>query len=143
MSGKIKYLSVNTEVLKNIGIPGLILCISIGISVGISSYSTQKQISESSIDSNDLYVNEDGECCKDFEVGEHVIKITNIDYYKRNIESIDGYEIENVNLKPYLYWNCVTYVNDEPVSAVGTYNKEGNIEFNDFGTPVKELKKTK
>lgn len=138
MKGK-KELILDREILILLG---LMAC-AIGLDVAIECSDSQKQVIEEQIDSNDLYVNEDGECCKDFEVGEHVIKIDRIDAFKRNIDSVDGYEIENVKIKPYLYWNSVTYVNDEPVSAVGTYNKKGNIEFNDFGTPVKELKKTK
>lgn len=88
----------------------------------------------------DLYINCNGEYCKEFESGEHVLKVYKNSGFKHEYESIDGYTIEKIEFKPYRYRSEVTYVNDEDIIAIGELDKNNYIEFNDFGI-VKKLTK--
>lgn len=100
------------------------------------SYDNKTQIIETEAPDLDTFVNEEGQICCNFEPGEHKIKISRNDAYYHKINSIDGYNIESVDVNGWRDNNQVVYVNVEPVVAVGTLNKDGIMTFNDFGEVI-------
>ena len=115
---------------------------STGASIGYYSYNDQRQVIESTIDDNSVYTDEQGQIVCYFEPGQHVIRISRNDAYYHKYEAVDGYMIKEVEDKGWRDNNTVTYVNVDPVIAIGTTDKEGNITFNEFGT-ITEPKLTK
>ena len=88
----------------------------------------------------DLYINKDGEYCKTFEEGEHIIKVSRKTGGKHEYEEVEGYTIQSVEFKPYAYSSEVIYVNDEDIIAVGELDNNNLVEFNDFGKVRKKVK---
>lgn len=92
---------------------------------------------------DNMFIGEDGEIYCYFDVDEHIIKISIIDTYCYKGEKADGYVIKDVEINSWKDNNKITYVNDEPVIAKGKRDKKGQIEFNEFGSIVKENNKIK
>lgn len=132
---KFKNLKVNDDVkfyLCEIAIIGL-CCIS-----GVSYYSYEKQIQLVECETNDLdtFVNENGQICCNFDEGQHKIKVSRNDAYYHQINSVDGYSIESVDVNGWRDNNQVIYVNAEPVTVVGTKQKDGTVTFDNFGNVI-------
>ena len=90
-----------------------------------------------SIDDDDIFINENGELCKSYGVGEH--KITIIDSNESEYKSVPGYTINTAELNDLFSGDKIEYVNTDPVIAVGSLKEDGTtLEFKDFGESVKE-----
>ena len=133
---KIKNLNINKTIL----IPIVVIGIAVGATIGYCSYNYQHQICEENTNDSNIFMNENGDICRRFDIGEHVIEISRNDAFYRKIESVEGYYIDEVEINSWKYNNKVKYVNMKPVIAVST-SKNGQLEFNDFGTVEKEKSK--
>ena len=116
----------------------LATCLMVGAAYGTAgvyySYDNQKQINETNVSEKGFIMNENDELCYLFGIGEHEIKISRNDALYHKIEQIDGYEIKEVEINGWRDNNKVTYVNTKPVLVVVTYDKDGNMKLDDFGT---------
>ena len=84
-----------------------------------------------------LFINENGELCKSYGVGEH--KITIIDSNESEYKSVPGYTINTAELNDLFSGDKIEYVNTDPVIAVGSLKEDGTtLEFKDFGESVQE-----
>ena len=105
-----------------------------GASYAYYTYDNQKQISETNVNENSFIMNENDELCYLFGIGEHEIQISRNDALYHKMEQVDGYEIKEVEINSWRDNNKVTYVNTKPVLVVVTYDKNGNMKTDDFGT---------
>jgi len=128
---KIKKLRITNNFKYFLG-PVAILGILSVPAVFYYSYDNKSQV-ETTTDQLDTFINEEGQICCNFQPGEHKIKVSRNDAYYHQIESVEGYSIEQVNINGWRDNNQVIYVNTEPVTAIGTFNNEGISVFNDFG----------
>ncbi len=134
---KIKSLKINKNLLSSIAAATIVLGSYGGVAV-YYQYDNQQQISEKNINSNDIFMNENGEFCLRFEPGEHVIEISSNDALYHKIEAVEGYAISEVEINGWRDNNKAVYVNTEPVIVIATLDKNGKLEFNDFGEVVVE-----
>ena len=136
-------IRINREIKNVILAWSLVVC-SIGGSILYSSYENNTQICEeySTVTDSDIFMDEDGNYCKSFDVGEHHIRNSRNDLLPHTYDSIPGYTIDKVKSNNLLRNTVVEYTNTEPVIAVGTVKNvtaNGNIisdntlEFNNFG----------
>ena len=140
---KIKNLKFNSEMLSYI-ISGAIVLSLVGADIVYYCCEDKHQVCEeySNADDNDIFIDDNGNYCKNFDVGEHVIKISRNDAYFHDYDEVDGYTIKNVEIRGWRDNSKVVYVNTKPVTAIGKINSDGDIAFNDFGT-VQENTKNK
>ena len=96
-------------------------------------YENKKQVEVEKTNKDNIFMNENGEYCCRFEAGDHTIKISRNDAYYHKIQPVEGYAIQEVEIAGWRDNNKVIYVNTEPVIAIGTKDKDGEISFNDFG----------
>lgn len=134
---KIKNLKINKALLSSISAATIVLGIYGGAAV-YYQYDNQQQICEKNINSNDIFMNENGEFCLRFEPGEHIIKISSNDALYHKIEAVEGYTISEVEINGWRDNNKAVYVNTEPVIVIATLDKNGKLEFNNFGEVVVE-----
>ncbi len=106
---------------------------SVGFTLVYYLHENKQQINAPVIISENIFVNENGEYCYRFEPGQHSIKISRNDAVYHKIGEVDGYAIKEVEINGWRDNNKVTYVNVEPVIAIGTKDKDGFFYFNDFG----------
>lgn len=111
---------------------------AIGGSIIYYKYDNKEQICESDLDSNNIFIDENGKFNCYFDVGEHIIKISRNDAYYHKSEEIKGYTIKEVEINGWRDNNKITYVNTEPVIAIATEEENGKLEFNDFGKVLVE-----
>lgn len=97
-----------------------------------------KEIDDTDISLNDLEVSENGNIYYLFDVGEHKVKISRNDAWYRKIDSVDGYEIESVELMGWKDNSQVTYVNKVPVKVKMTDVIDGKRKFEEFGIVVEK-----
>lgn len=137
---KIKNLRIKKLSREDVAwlLAGEILLVGLG---GVATYyldNNQQQICEENVDSNDIFMNENGEFCLRFEPGEHVIEISSNDALYHKIEAVEGYAISEVEINGWRDNNKAVYVNTEPVIVIATLDKNGKLEFNNFGEVVVE-----
>lgn len=129
---KIKNLKINERLVTGV-LCGTIMIGTISAIAFYSSYDNKEQICETELSSDNLFIDEDGNFNCYFDVGEHIIQISRNDAYYYKSEEIEGYTIKEVVINGWRSNNKITYVNTEPVIAIATGEKNGNLEFNDFG----------
>ena len=95
---------------------------------------TTKQIQEADDLKTPTFTTEDGKTYGYFDVGEHTIKVSRNDVYTYRTEEIEGYTIKEVEVNSWRDNNQITYVNTVPVVVPATQSKDGEYEFNTFGT---------
>ncbi len=128
---KIKNFKISKDVVPYI-VSGIILVVATGGSVAYYCYENQEQIVVDSISNDDTFIDDDGNICHLFDVGEHRISISRNDKYC-NLEAPQGYTIESVKIGVFDN-NKIIYVNDEPVIAMATEINDKEAVFNNFGT---------
>ena len=106
---------------------------SVGFTLVYYLHENKQQINAPVIISENIFVNENGEYCYRFEPGQHSIKISRNDAVYHKIGEVEGYAIKEVEINGWRDNNKVTYVNVEPVIAIGTIDEDGIFYFNDFG----------
>lgn len=106
---------------------------SVGFTLVYYLHENKQQINAPVIISENIFVNENGEYCYRFEPGQHSIKISRNDAVYHKIGEVEGYAIKEVEINGWRDNNKVTYVNVEPVIAIGTKDEDGFFYFNDFG----------
>ena len=116
-----------------------ILSISLfaGSLVGTALYynvETTKQVQPADTQQTPVFTTKDGKTYGYFDVGEHVIKVSRNDAYTYKPNEIEGYIIKEVEVKSWRHNNQITYVNTVPVVVPATQSKNGEYEFNTFGT---------
>lgn len=131
MSKRIKNLSIRNDVISHI-VKGSIVFASIGITVGYYMYENQTQIVDN-VSQKNIFIDEEGNICCYFNVGEHRITISRNDAYYHNIKAVDGYVIENVEVNGWRDNNKTTYVNNKPVIVKTSKVKNGKPLFDNFG----------
>lgn len=102
------------------------------------SFEDKSQVMEAEMDFDhlDTFLDEQGHTCCNFLPGEHRIIVSRNDFLRHEMDSVDGYTIESVITNSWKD-NCqVIYVNIEPVVVQGTIDKNGEINFNDFGEVI-------
>ncbi len=120
--------------LKPILIAGsIILSGSLTATYYLTERKTQICSEYSTVHDLDIYINENGEYCKYFPTGEHVIQISRNDVLYHKYSEVDGYMILDAEYCGWRDNSKAKYVNTEPVVAVGKEKKNGKIEFNHFG----------
>ena len=116
-----------------------ILSISLfaGSLVGTALYynvETTKQVQPADTQQTPVFTTKDGKTYGYFDVGEHVIKVSRNDAYTYKTTEIEGYMIKEVEVNSWRHNNQITYVNTVPVVVPATQSKNGEYEFNTFGT---------
>ena len=116
-----------------------ILSISLfaGSLVGTALYynvETTKQVQPANTQQTPVFTTKDGKTYGYFDVGEHVIKVSRNDAYTYKPNEIEGYIIKEVEVNSWCHNNQITYVNTVPVVVPATQSKNGEYEFNTFGT---------
>lgn len=116
-----------------------ILSISLfaGSLVGTALYynvETTKQVQPADTKQTPVFTTKDGKTYGYFDVGEHVIKVSRNDAYTYKPNEIEGYIIKEVEVNSWRHNNQITYVNTVPVVVPATQSKNGEYEFNTFGT---------
>lgn len=116
-----------------------ILSISLfaGSLVGTALYynvETTKQVQPADTQQTPVFTTKDGKTYGYFDVGEHVIKVSRNDAYTYKPNEIEGYIIKEVEVNSWRHNNQITYVNTVPVVVPATQSKNGEYEFNTFGT---------
>ena len=116
-----------------------ILSISLfaGSLVGTALYynvETTKQVQPVDTQQAPVFTTKDGKTYGYFDVGEHVIKVSRNDAYTYKPNEIEGYIIKEVEVNSWRHNNQITYVNTVPVVVPATQSKNGEYEFNTFGT---------
>ena len=110
--------------------------IAIPITLNLTVFSKYKYVQVcdeySNVNDDDVIMNNNGEYVKEFEEGEHVIKVSKYGGYKQHYEDVDGYTIQSVEFIPSRYHSEAIYVNDCDVVAVGEVNNN-YVEFDSFG----------
>ena len=119
-----------------------ILSISLfaGSIVGSALYynvETTNQVRQETNQQTPTFTTEDGKTYGYFDVGEHTIKVSRNDVYTYRTEEIEGYTIKEVEVNSWRDNNKITYVNTVPVVVPATQSKNGEYEFNTFGTVEK------
>lgn len=142
LKNKLKKLSLNTIAPYIIG--GEIVLGSIGGTLAYEFYEKKEEVSSEEVNTEDIYTNEAGELCCEFDIGKHKISISRNDAFYHEIEAVEGYEIETVKITGWLNNNKVTYINKEPVVVKATgVNHDGKVEFARFGEVIKNKVKEK
>lgn len=95
---------------------------------------TTNQVSQETNQQTPTFTTEDGKTYGYFDVGEHTIKVSRNDVYTYRTEEIEGYTIKEVEVNSWRDNNQITYVNTVPVVVLATQSKNGEYEFNTFGT---------
>ena len=134
---KIKNLRIDKKIATSLAY----VTISLGIIAGgvvYYQYEDTEQICENTAENSDIFINDNGEICCQYEPGEHIIKITSNDKYSCTFGEIKGYIIKEVNINGWISKNQAIYVNTEPVIAVATIGKNNELEFNNFGEVIDE-----
>ena len=103
----------------------------------------KEQICETNINKNNIFKGEDGKFYCYFDIGEHLIIVSRNDGYYHKSEEIEGYIIKEVEINGWRDNNKITYINTIPVIVEATKEKNGELEFNDFGVVSNEKSKTK
>ena len=116
-----------------------ILSISLfaGSLVGTALYynvETTKQVRQETNQQTPVFTTKDGKTYGYFDVGEHVIKVSRNDAYTYKPNEIEGYIIKEVEVNSWRDNNQITYINTVPVVVPATQSKNGEYEFNTFGT---------
>lgn len=116
-----------------------ILSISLfaGSLVGSALYynvETTKQVRQETNQQTPVFTTKDGKTYGYFDVGEHLIKVSRNDAFTYRTEEIDGYTIKEVEVNSWRDNNQITYINTVPVVVPATQSKNGEYEFNTFGT---------
>ena len=116
-----------------------ILSISLfaGSLVGTALYynvETTKQVRQETNQQTPVFTTKDGKTYGYFDVGEHLIKVSRNDAFTYRTEEIDGYTIKEVEVNSWRDNNQITYINTVPVVVPATQSKNGEYEFNTFGT---------
>lgn len=116
-----------------------ILSISLfaGSLVGTALYynvETTKQVQPADTQQTPVFTTKDGKTYGYFDVGEHLIKVSRNDAFTYRTEEIDGYTIKEVEVNSWRDNNQITYINTVPVVVPATQSKNGEYEFNTFGT---------
>ncbi len=115
----------------------------IGSAVAYELHEKKEEVSIEDTNTDNIYTNSDGELCCKFDVGEHRIIISSDDKFYHKMEAVEGYEIQNVEINDSKNNNRVTYINKKPVVAKATgVNKDGKVEFANFGEVVKNKVKS-
>lgn len=94
---------------------------------------TTKQVQETN-QQTPTFTTEDGKTYGYFDVGEHTIKVSRNDVYTYRTEEKEGYTIKEVEVNSWRDNNKITYVNTVPVVVPATQSKNGEYEFDSFGT---------
>ena len=115
---------------------GAIALSALGISAAYYLYEGRYQICEeyATAEDADIFINENGDYCKFFDAGDHVIRISRNDAYFHDYGTVDGYMIQSAQIRGWRDNSKVEYVNIEPVEAIGRMDAEGHIIFDQFGT---------
>ena len=95
---------------------------------------TTKQVRQEANQQTPTFTTEDGKTYGYFDVGEHTIKVSRNDVYTYRTKEIEGYTIKEVEVNSWRDNNKITYVNTVPVVVLATQSKNGEYEFNTFGT---------
>ena len=95
---------------------------------------TTTQVRQETNQQTPTFTTEDGKTYGYFDVGEHTIKVSRNDVYTYRTEEIEGYTIKEVEVNSWRDNNKITYVNTVPVVVPATQSKNGEYEFNTFGT---------
>ena len=95
---------------------------------------TTKQVQPADTQQTPVFTTKDGKTYGYFDVGEHVIKVSRNDAYTYKPNEIEGYIIKEVEVNSWRHNNQITYVNTVPVVVPATQSKNGEYEFNTFGT---------
>lgn len=95
---------------------------------------TTNQVRQETNQQTPTFTTEDGKTYGYFDVGEHTIKVSRNDVYTYRTEEIEGYTIKEVEVNSWRDNNKITYVNTVPVVVLATQSKNGEYEFNTFGT---------
>lgn len=95
---------------------------------------TTKQVQPADTQQTPVFTTKDGKTYGYFDVGEHVIKVSRNDAFTYRTEEIDGYTIKEVEVNSWRDNNQITYINIVPVVVPATQYKNGEYEFNTFGT---------
>ena len=98
---------------------------------------TTNQVRQETNQQTPTFTTEDGKTYGYFDVGEHTIKVSRNDVYTYRTEEIEGYTIKEVEVNSWRDNNKITYVNTVPVVVLATQSKNGEYEFNTFGTVEK------
>ena len=112
-----------------------ILSISLfaGSLVGTALYynvETTKQVQPADTQQTPVFTTKDGKTYGDFDVGEHVIKVSRNDAYTYKPNEIEGYIIKEVEVNSWRHNNQITYVNTVPVVVPATgpsFSKPGTV----------------
>lgn len=136
-----KNLKVRKEAIKGILAGAIALATIPGLTAYFNYENTTQQV-VSTVKNEDIIIGENGEMCYIFDAGEHILTVSRNDRCYHKINSIDGYEIESVEVDSWSCNNKVTYVNTEPVMVTATKDKNGELIFNSFGTVVDEKENT-
>ena len=113
-------------------VSGIVLTSVATLDVLYYTYEGNEQIIEQDNRDN-IFLDEDGKYKCFFDIGEHKIKVSRNDMLYHKIESVDSYQITEVEINGWRDNNQVTYENVDPVIVVAT-EKNGKLEFNSFGT---------
>ncbi len=136
---KVAYYAAST--LFGGAVIGGICFVAAGSSAEYGPYKSEQNYDDySNLDDNEIYMNSNGEYCKEFEEGEHTITITQRVGTKQTYEQVEGYEIQSIVIEPMKYFSEVTYVNDEDVIAIGELDENNQVEFNEFGKVKKRAR---
>lgn len=95
---------------------------------------TTTQVRQETNQQTPTFTTEDGKTYGYFDVGEHTIKVSRNDVYTYRTKEIEGYTIKEVEVNSWRDNNKITYVNTVPVVVLATQSKNGEYEFNTFGT---------
>lgn len=99
-----------------------------------------KQIDDSNVNLGDMKITDSGELYYLFNEGEHKVKMSQNDAWYRKIETVEGYEITDVEVNGWRDNSQVTYVNKVPVKVRVTGQENGKLKFDDFGVVFEEEK---
>lgn len=139
-------LRVNKKVVSTVISTAIFVGSLVG-TVAYYNYESKSQVCEIDMNNKNIFVDEQGNFCCYFDVGEHVISISRNDAYYHSVTAPEGYTIKEVKLNSWKDNNKITYVNTVPVLVIGTKAKDGHLEFKDFGVASleqnNEYKKTK
>lgn len=120
------------------------LCVStLGGTALYYKHESIKQTHKTSIDYTKIFKDENGKSYYYFDIGEHFITVSRNDAYYHKSEEIEGYVIKDVEINGWRDNNKITYVNIVPVIVEATNEKNGQFEFDDFGTIFTPKNKTK
>lgn len=140
---KIKNLDINKDAI-SIVLSATIFVGSITGSIAFCQYENKQQICEVDTNvNNNIFKGENGNVYCYFGIGEHIIEVSRNDPYYYKTEEIEGYTIKKVEINGWKYNNKITYINTVPVVVEATIKKDGELEFNNFGTISKENNYTK